>query len=719
MKADEYGVLLHTWYGGKTGCDMDYLLERPDVGFSGNVYDAGNRRSYSHDTLPLEYSCMGTGDYRVPGICVTQPDGTEALDLRYEKHEIFDGLYGINGLPHARGKGESLFITLKDRFSDIRVVLKYGVIAEKDVILRSVSVKNGGDLPVRINRLASLFLPFEDGSYDVIHFGGKYAYERIMSREKISDGVMAFSSVRGFSSHQENPSVIVCKDDCTEENGYCVAAAFVYSGSFKTEAEKDHMGQVKLVMGLNPEQFSWTLKAGEEFESPQVIMSCSEAGLSRLTLNMHNVINENIVNPRFYRKPRPVLINNWEATYFTFDEKKIRAIAASARDMGVEMMVLDDGWFGKRDSDLSGLGDWFVNEEKIRGGLGNLVKKVNDMGMKFGLWMEPEMVSEDSELYRAHPEWAVKIPGRDPVRSRFQLVLDYSNPKVVDYIFERISAILSSANIEYVKWDCNRSMCDFYTPTLSAERMGEMSHRYMLGLYSLLERVTSAFPDVMIEGCSGGGGRFDCGILYYCPQIWCSDNTDAHDRTFIQNGTNYIYPVSSVGAHVSAVPNHQTGRCTSLMTRAVAAMCGSFGYELDPGKLTEEEKSIISEQIREYRKYQPLIYGGDYYRLADPKKGIMSAWEFADKEGNEALVCGVIYRAEVTSVRKKLFPKGLDPEAKYTVEKRISCGGDMTPTCENDGRVYTGAAIQKGGITVPIYKGDDAGFTIVITKIGD
>jgi len=470
-----------------------------------------------------------------------------------------------------------------------------------------------------------------------------------------------------------------------------------------------------VVMGLNPSQFSWNLKKGESFETPEVLLSCSTGGLAKLTKNFHKTIRENITKGKFKLSSRPVLINNWEATYFNFDEEKIEKIARQAAELGIDMMVLDDGWFGKRDSDLSGLGDWFVNEEKLYGGLAKLIEKINAMGMKFGLWMEPEMVSEDSDLYRAHPEWAIKIPGRDPVRSRYQLVLDFSNPEVVDYLYERISNILSTNHIEYVKWDCNRSISDWYTPTLPANRMKEMPHRYMLGLYNLLQRINDNFPEVMIEGCSGGGGRFDAGMLQYCPQIWCSDNTDAHDRTFIQYGTNFIYPVSAVGSHVSAVPNHQTGRTTSLNTRGVVAMCGSFGYELDLNKISEEEKQVVIKQVARYKDKQPLIYGGDYYRLNDPYESGMAAWEYAAADGTSALIQGVIYRAEVTSLKKRIFPKGLVEDKCYRVTKRMATSPeDIAPESVTDEQSYTGKALMTGGILLDNYKGDDVAFELEI-----
>lgn len=417
--------------------------------------------------------------------------------------------------------------------------------------------------------------------------------ERLPERAPLIHGIQESSNARGTSSHQQNPSFIICSPDCGERYGECYGAFFVYSGSFQTQIELDQLNQTRAVMGINPKLFGWKLNGGESFHTPEAVMTYSGSGFSKLSHNFHKAIRENICRGKYQLAERPVLINNWEATYFDFNTEKILQIAKNAAELGVDMLVLDDGWFGKRDSDSSGLGDWFVNEEKLPGGLGSLVEKIKTLGMKFGLWFEPEMVSEDSELYRAHPEWAIKIPNRKPTRGRYQLVLDMSRKDVRDYLYDSIAAVLKSADISYIKWDANRSICDWYSGELSAEKQCELPHRYVLGLYELLERLNGDFPDVLIEGCSGGGGRFDAGMLYYCPQIWCSDNTDAFERTKIQYGTSFIYPISTIGSHVSVVPNHQTGRITPIEARAVTAMAGSFGYELDLGTLSDGEKALF------------------------------------------------------------------------------------------------------------------------------
>lgn len=695
IKADEYGVLKHIWYGSRTECDMEYLLDYPDVGFSGNIYEAENKRYYSLDTMPLEYSCKGIGDHRVPAAAITHPNGSDALDLRFDGYEINKGKYAISGLPAVyadEDEAETLEIYLKDTSSDIRVILKYGVLEKKDIITRSAVFCNMGDAPCKITKAFSLCLDIPHGDWDWVHFHGRHMMERLVERRKLFHGVQESSSNRGTSSHQQNPSVLLCSNDCTETSGECIGALLVYSGSFQTKIELTQHNQVRMLMGINSECFSWELKPNEQFSTPEVILSYSDSGMEALSHNFHNVIRNNICRGEYKLSERPVLINNWEATYFDFNEERLENIAKEASKLGVDMFVMDDGWFGKRDSDTSGLGDWFVNEGKLKGGLNTLVEKVKSFGMKFGIWFEPEMVSEDSELYRAHPEWAIQIPNRKPTRSRYQLVLDMTRQDVRDYLFKVISDVLSSADISYVKWDMNRSICDWYSAELPAENMGEMQHRYVLGLYELLDRLTSEFPHILFEGCSGGGGRFDAGILYYCPQIWCSDDTDAYERTKIQYGTSFFYPISTIGSHVSIVPNHQTGRITPFETRVVTAMSGSFGYELDLNTLSEEEKNAVIEQNKRFKKYGPLIHNGRYYRLSNPMTDKFAIWSFVSENSVEVLVHGMIFRTEPNITGYSVKLRGLIPDKKYVVD------GDNT--------IYTGKALMEGGILLPRPWGD-------------
>lgn len=706
MKVDRFGVLNHLWYGEKTDCCMDYLLDYPDAGFSGNIYEAENERTYSLNTLPQEYSTSGVGDFRISAISVTHEDGSNALDLRVREYQIKKGKYEIPGLPAVYAKedeAETLEITLKDTATEAEVILKYGVFEKEDVITRSVVVKNSGKTPIVINKVHSMCLDIPYGDWEWMHFYGRHTMERQAERVPVLHGISESSSSRGTSSHHQNPAVLLCEKDCTETNGHCIGAALMYSGGFQAQVEKDQLEQVRLVMGIHPDTFEWTLEAGEAFYTPEVILSCSTTGFAKLSQNFHHIIRNHVCRGTYQLSSRPVLINNWEATYFDFNEEKILNIARQASKLGIDMMVLDDGWFGKRDDDCSGLGDWFVNEKKLNGGLKALVEKINAMGMKFGLWFEPEMVSEDSDLYRNHPDWAIQIPGRKPMRSRYQLVLDMSNPEVVDYLYGVMSAILRENHIEYVKWDMNRSISDWYTATLSRGRQMEMPHRYVLGLYELLEKLTSEFQDVLFEGCSGGGGRFDAGMMYYCPQIWCSDDTDANERTFIQYGTSFFYPTSTVGSHVSAVPNHQTGRITSIETRGVVAMAGSFGYELDLNQLSEEEKTVVAKQVTHYKEYQSLIYNGDYYRLANPFEDGMSAWSWISEDKKTILVQGVLFRAKPNVLRKTLRLMGLEAKKNYKI-----AGTE---------EVYTGVALMSGGVLLQRAVGDDVSFEIVLEEI--
>ncbi len=706
MQADAYGVLRHLWYGAKTGCDMSYLQDYPDVGFSGNIYAAGNDRTYSLDTLPLEYAGAGVGDFRVPAVAAVHADGSSALDLRYYSHTVKPGKYGIEGLPAvyaAEDEAETLEVVLWDTASAVEVTLLYAVLPALDLVTRCARIRNLGETPVTLTKAASLCLDISRGSWEWVHFHGRHAMERQMERRLLFHGIQEIGSTRGTSSHHQNPTVLLCTPDCTETAGACIGAALVYSGSHQTRLECDQLGQVRMVMGIHPDLFRWELKAGETFSTPEVMLSYSDTGLETLSHHFHQAIREHICRGKYQLAERPVLINNWEATYFGFDTEKILHIAEEAARLGVDMLVLDDGWFGKRDDDCSGLGDWFVNETKLSGGLHDLVEKIKGMGMRFGIWFEPEMISEDSDLYRKHPDWAIRIPDRAPMRSRYQLVLDMANPEVQEYLFRVMSDVLHSADISYVKWDMNRSISDWYTRTLPADRQGEMPHRYVLGLYALLERLTAAFPDVLFEGCSGGGGRFDAGMLYYCPQIWCSDDTDAYERTKIQYGTSFFYPVSAVGSHVSTVPNHQTGRITPFETRGTVAMAGSFGYELDLNLLSDGEKQEVAEQIRQFKTYGPLIHNGKYYRLTNPMAEDAALWEFAAQDGSEVLVQGMLFHAEANVLRRTVQLRGLDAEKRYRLD--------------GTEQVYTGAALMAGGVLLPKAWGDYTPVTMHFSEV--
>ena len=668
MKIDEYGFLLHLYYGKRTNGNMDYILVNLDRGFSGNPYDAGDNRKYSLDALLQEFPCRGAGDFRSPVFEVRYEDGSFGCDLRYESHIIKDGKYGLSGLPAVyensdMDKAQTLEITLSDKVSGIKVILYYGIIESLDIITRAANVINENKNNIYIEKLQSACLDFVSGNFDLITFYGRHAMERNIQRQSVGHGSYRIGSRRGTSSHQYNPLMILADSDANEDYGNCYAMSFVYSGGFLGEAEKDQYGQTRMQLGLMEEQFSYCLKSGESIIAPEVIMSYSDRGLAVLSQNLHKCIRENVCRGKYKNEVRPVLVNSWEASYFDIDKNSIVNLAKNAAELGVEMLVMDDGWFGKRDDDNSGLGDWFTNENKIGCSLKELVESVNNCGIKFGIWVEPEMVNEDSDLYRKHPDWAFAVPGKKPVRSRNQLVLDFSRKEVVDYIYDSITKVIESGNIEYIKWDMNRSIANVYSS--EDKYQGNVYYDYVLGLYDFLERLNKNYPDILIEGCSGGGGRFDAGMLYYTPQIWCSDNTDAIDRTKIQYGTSFGYPVSAVGAHVSAVPNHQTGRSVSIDTRGVVAMSGSFGYELDFGKVSEAEKNTIKEQIKTFKKEAELIHNGLYYRLSDPYKDPVAAWEFVSKDGDDALVNVVCLKMHGNMQPLYVRFKGLNENVTY------------------------------------------------------
>lgn len=694
MQVDPYGFLLHLYYGKKTdGSCMDYLLTYYDRGFSGNPFDAGDDRTYSMDALPQEYPSYGTGDYRSTALIVENADGSTACDLRYRSHHIFNGKYKIPGLPAVYAdetESQTLEIVMEDAVTGVEVTLQYGVLPDYDVITRSEKIVYRGEGKICIRKVQSACLDFVQGKYDLLTFYGRHAMERTMQREPVTHGSHVIGSVRGTSSHQYNPMMILADENTTDQYGNCYAMSFVYSGNFKGETLKDQFGQTRALMGLQDEMFSYPLTEGETFYTPEVLLTFSGSGMNLLSQNLHRCIRQHICRGKYKESVRPVLVNSWEASYFDFDGDTLYELAKEAKHAGIDMLVLDDGWFGKRDDDNSGLGDWFVNEKKLGGTLGDLIKRINDLGVKFGIWVEPEMISEDSDLYREHPDWALTIPGRNPVHARNQLVLDFSRKEVVDHIFDQICKVLDQGNIEYVKWDMNRSLMDVFSR--GTEDQGRVMYDYVLGLYDFLERIVTRYPDLLIEGCSGGGGRFDAGMMYYTPQIWCSDNTDALDRLQIQYGTSFGYPVSAVGSHVSAVPNHQTGRITSLHTRGVVAMAGTFGYELNLGKLSEEEKQEIRLQVEEYRKFAPLIQTGLYYRLSDPAREEYAAWAFVSEDQKEVLLNVVLQEIHGNMTVNYVKLQGLKCSAIYR----------DTET----GKIYNGAALMEAGIPMPVEMGE-------------
>lgn len=708
MKADQYNVLLHTYYGSRVdNYDLSGFIQCGERSFSPNPNEAGNDRAYSLDVMPQEYSTCGVGDFRLPSIELELPNGSHTANLRYTGFRLEKGKYTLEGLPsfyNTENEAETLVISLEDSAAQVVVELYYYVFEDFDLITRSVRIINQGDETVRLYRSASFCLDFLRSDLDMITFNGYHLMERCLDRGALRSGIQSVGSVRGTSSHQHNPFVMLCDHDADEDSGLCYGAMLLYSGNFEAAVECSQYENSRLVMGIHPYHFCWTLTPGESFIAPEAAMICSPDGFGQMSRQYHRAIRKHLLRDPYSDRRKPVLVNNWEATYFDFDADRLVNIAKEAADLGIEMFVMDDGWFGSRNDDNSGLGDWQVNLDKLPGGLEALVPRIKELGMKFGIWMEPEMINEDSNLYRSHPDWVLHVPGRAPSRGRGQLVLDFSRNDVRDYIYMQIKAILASAEISYIKWDMNRSLTDVWSAGMPSGRQGEVYHRYVLGVYDLLERLHSDYPHVLIEGCCGGGGRFDGGMLYYTPQIWCSDDTDAIDRLCIQYGTSFCYPVCTMGAHVSAVPNEQNGRITPLETRGITAMSGAFGYEMDLGKCSAREKTIIQQQVEKYKTYYDLLHYGDYYRLSSPfQNDTYTAWEQVSPDKMEALVNVVLGCTHAASPFRTLRLKGLKPEFQYQIDKAES--------------LYSGEVLMKTGYPLPQMHGDYSAFQIYLKAI--
>lgn len=698
MFADDKNVLLHLYYGEKIGEEnLSGLIFCTDMGFAGNPEEAGPNRKYSLDALPQEIPGSGVGDFRDDMIEIRHADGSFAADFRFDSFEILDHSYAIPGMPALydteEEKGETLVITMTEKASDIVLKLFYGVFEKENVITRAARLENHGETAIELEKMLSFSMDLMYENYEMIYFSGRHAMERTAERIPVQHAKVEIGSTRGTSSHHYNPAVILCEEGAGETHGSCIGACLVYSGNFVAAAQKDQKNQTRFQMGIHPTNFCFHLEKGEAFDTPQAILSYSGTGLTKLSQQYHEIIREHICRGAYKHAKRPILINNWEATYFDFNEEKILKIAEQAQKLGIEMLVLDDGWFGKREDDNSGLGDWFVNEKKMNGSMAQLAEKIHRMGMKFGLWFEPEMISEDSDLYREYPDWALKIPGRAMNRSRHQLNLDITRKEVRDHIMNQIFKVLDACKADYVKWDMNRSVDNVFSAALPKERQGEVYHRYVLAVYEMMESLVQRYPNLLFESCSGGGGRFDAGMLYYSPQIWCSDNTDAIDRLKIQYGTSFGYPVSAMGAHVSVCPNHQSGRITPFETRGTVASSGTFGYELDLMKMSEEDKKTAREQILKYKEIEHLVQSGDYYRLINPfENNNHVLWQFVSKDKKETVVCGVRLHSEANPYIYLFYPQGLDADLHYE---------DIAT-----GKVYTGAALMKAGLPLPLTTGD-------------
>lgn len=685
----------HVYWGKKIKAkNLDYVLRSKNWGSF--LTNTDNIDDFMLEMTPQEYPGYGSTDLRTPAVELQFSDGTSATDFRYESHNIYAGKNKLNNLPatYVEDENEAMTIelTLVDSLKNVKLILSYSVFEEFDAITRSVKIINESNEDVNINRVLSANVDFRDSDYELLQLSGAWARERHIIRKEIRSGSQSIGSRRGSSSHAQNPFMALVRKDTTEQHGEVYGFSLIYSGNFLANVEVDMYENARAQIGINPFDFTWLLKSKEEFTAPEAVLVYSNEGLTGMSHIYNCLYGKRLCKGKYRDEVRPILINNWEATYFDFNETKIKEIAREATNLGMELFVLDDGWFGKRDDDNSSLGDWFVNEEKLKGGLNKLATEINEMGLQFGLWFEPEMVSPISELYKEHPDWCIHIPGRNRSEARRQLILDYSREDVCNYIIEKISEVLSSAPISYVKWDMNRNMSEIGSAKLPANRQREVAHRYILGLYKVLEEITTRFPDVLFESCSGGGGRFDPGMLYYMPQTWTSDNTDAIERLKIQFGTSMVYPNASIGCHVSAVPNHQVDRITPIETRGVVAMSGNFGYELDITKLPESEKEIIKEQVKLYKEIRETIQFGKCYRLSSPFENNDVAWMFISKDCEEIIVSFVRTLAKPNSKFISLKLVGLDESSKYEIlGENIIVGGDE---------------LMNIGLNVPELKGD-------------
>ena len=687
--------LAHVYWGSS----VRMLQPSAILPFKGRTFSPNNEPSdpvFSLDTLPQEYPAFGNGDFRTPAYQLQAPDGSTVTEFVYDSYEIFKGKPRLNGLPMAyvedEEEAETLVITLVDSMLGVGLNLHYTIYRDVEVITRSVLFENLGSREVKIEKCMSMSVDFHDSNWDWLHLQGTWARERQIERRPMAHGVQSISSTRGASSHQQNPFLALLSKNATEDYGEVYGMSLVYSGNFQASIEVDPYEITRISMGINPFNFSWALNPGETFQTPEVVMVYSSEGLGGMSRTFHKMIRSRVCRGVYRDRARPILINNWEATYFHFTEKKLKELADAAKELGVELFVLDDGWFGRRDNAKSSLGDWEVNRKKLPNGLNGLARYINGKGMQFGLWVEPEMVSPDSDLYRRHPDWCLHVPGRNRTLSRNQLVLDLSRNDVCEWLIDTLTTLFQSAPISYVKWDMNRNMTEVGSAALPQERQKETAHRYMLGLYQIVEELTARFPEILFESCSGGGGRFDLGMLYYMPQTWTSDDTDAVERLKIQYGTSIVYPAITMGAHVSDVPNHQVGRVTPLLMRCHVVMAANLGFELNVDKLSKEDRALVRKEIQLYHQIKDIVLFGDLYRLLSPFEGMDTAWMYVGHDQKQAVLFYYKTLATPNPPFLRLRLQGLNPQLKYKIN--------------NEDRVFYGDELLKIGFTLPLIKED-------------
>lgn len=712
------GYVAHTYYGKPVGKDdISYLTRQYEYGFSNN--EIFREKHSLLDFLPQEYPTEGMGDYRESALAVTDANNHNGIELKYKAYKISEGTVSLPDMPcvfAGNSKCQTLEIITEDTVLNTQVSLFYTVFDDTDAIVRFAKITNlNNNKPentVYIKKALSLAFDMDNDNYDMITLHGSWARERHIDRRPVHMGKQGVVSMRGETSHQEHPFIAILDHTATQNSGSVYGINFIYSGNFVADVQRNQFDTLRTVIGINPEGFTWKLQGGQSFYTPQAVITYSSEGLNGMTHAFHDLYREHLIRSPYKKTMRPILINNWEATYFNFDTEKLLAIAKEAKQRGIEMLVMDDGWFGHRSFDDSSLGDWYINEEKLKGGLKNLVDEVNKFGMKFGIWFEPEMISPDSDLYRAHPDWAIQIPGREPGMSRQQLVLDITRQEVRDYAYNCVASILKSANIEYVKWDMNRQLADIGSINLPADQNGEFYHRYVLAVYEMQERLVTQFPNLLLENCSGGGARFDPGMLYYSPQIWCSDDTDAIERLSIQEGTALMYPLSAMGAHVSVCPNHACGRVTPFKTRGYVALAGTFGYELDITKLSDEEKNMVPVQIALYKRFSDLVRNGDYWRVASySQNNEYDCWMSIAKDKSEALVTFVQVLNHPNNKTRMIKLCGLEAEAAYEVSYPDEDQEKFKP--------YTlqGSTLMNAGLPVGRDWGDFQGKLIYLKKM--
>jgi len=667
------GELGQVYYGDQIPVKESYanLTQREERGGMPTWND--DYPDFQPEMLKKEYASLGKGDFRAPAFQLTQPSGSRTSEFTYQSYTLTAGKQRLDDLPatfdDTDDDAQTLVVHLLDAITGVRLDLAYTVFPHQDVIVRSARFTNPTATAVTINAAASAQLDLPDADYDFIQFAGDWARERHLYRNHLRPGTQSIDSLRGASSHQENPFMMLARPTTTDDQGAAFGFNLVYSGNFLDSVEVDQFATSRILLGINPNEFAWNLTPGQAFQTPEAILSYTSAGLNQLSQQLGTFYQEHLVNPTYAHQDRPVLINNWEATYFDFDEDKLMTIVDQAQKLGIEMFVLDDGWFGHRNDDTTSLGDWFVDPAKFPKGLAHFGERVHELGMQLGLWFEPEMISYDSDLYRQHPDWLVGDPQATLTPSRHQFVLDMTRQDVVDYLYERMSTLIKDVRLNYIKWDMNRNITEAFSRQLAATQQLEFGHRYMLGVYQLYDRLTRAYPDVLFESCASGGGRFDLGMMYYAPQAWTSDDTDAVERLKIQFGTSYGYPQAMMGAHVSAVPNDQNGRVTSLTTRGAVAFFGDLGYELDITQMTPAERDQVKDQVAFYQQHRHLFQFGTFYRIDDPFQGDgnLTSWAVVAPDQQSAIVGRYQLLNHPNAPYQRQVFRGLDPQQTYTV----------------------------------------------------